>query len=172
MKTALNATNLSSNRIIYVTATGCVDMLAYMTGILLISYIGRKWGCFWSFALAGSCMLVIMVLPSTSTAVLVVAMIGRLGVTCVYGIITLYTAELFPTEVRNSAVGLSSMCGHTGSMLAPFAVDFLGEVAWYIPTTICGCGLFGAALLVLLNPETKRSTLVDHVNEVDKKANE
>lgn len=111
-----------------------------------------------------------MVLPSASSVVLVVAMIGRLGVTSVYGIVTLYTAELFPTEVRNSAVGLSSMCGHTGSMLAPFAVDFLGQVAWYVPTTICGAGLFGAALLVLLNPETKHSKLVDHVTAGEEQA--
>lgn len=53
-----------------------------------------------------------------------VALLGRLGVTIVYAIVTLYTAELFPTEIRNSAIGVSSMFGHMGSMLAPFVVDF------------------------------------------------
>lgn len=53
-----------------------------------------------------------------------IALLGRLGVTIVYAIITLYTVELFPTEIRNSAVGASSMCGHIGSMIAPFVVDF------------------------------------------------
>lgn len=52
-------------------------------------------------------------------------MLGRMGVSAVYAITTLYTTELFPTEIRNSAVGASSACGHVGSMLAPFAVDLL-----------------------------------------------
>lgn len=52
-------------------------------------------------------------------------MCGRFSVSSVYAIITLYTAELFPTEIRNSAVGFSSTCGHVGSMIAPFVVDLL-----------------------------------------------
>lgn len=60
-----------------------------------------------------------------TTWIVVVAMLGRFGVSSVYAIITLYTTELFLTEIRNSAVGASSTCGHIGSMAAPFAVDFL-----------------------------------------------
>lgn len=161
---ALNASNLSTNKVVYVSATGAVDICAYLSGVLLLAYIGRKWSCFWSFVLAGVCMLAILVIPEDLAGGIVsVAMVGRLGVSCVYAIIALYTAELFPTEVRNSAVGVSSMFGHMGSMMAPFVVDYLGTVAWYIPTTICGVALFAAALLMLLNPETQQSRLRDHV---------
>lgn len=109
-------------------------------------------------------------------------MCGRFFVSSVYAIITLYTSELFPTEIRNSAVGFSSTCGHVGSMIAPFVVDLLvcldisfnmivmlncklfqGGVAWFIPTTVCGVILFTAALLILLNPETSDKKLEDHV---------
>lgn len=74
-------------------------------------------------------MLVILVLPKDEkTLVVSIAMVGRLGVSAAYAIVTLYTTELFPTEVRNSAVGVSSMFGHVGSMLAPFVVDFLVDI--------------------------------------------
>lgn len=116
---------------VYISATGFVDILSYTSAILYLTYVGRKWGCFSYYALAAVCMLVLLVVPQNeNTAIVSIAMVGRLGVTAAYGIITIYTAELFPTEVRNSAVGVSSMCGHMGSMLAPFAVDFLVYICY------------------------------------------
>lgn len=110
----------------YISATGIVDMLAYFSCILVLSYIGRKWGCFSYYALAAVCMLSILVIPKDWTTVLIsTAMLGRLGISAAYAVVALYTTELFPTEVRNSAIGVSSMFGHFGSMLAPFVVDFL-----------------------------------------------
>lgn len=53
------------------------------------------------------------------------AMLGRFGITAVYAIVTLHTAELFPTDIRSSALGTCSMCGHIGSMGAPYIVDFM-----------------------------------------------
>lgn len=103
-----------------------VDILAYTTSIVWLTYVGRKWGCFSYYVLAAACMLILLAIPQHETSVVVaVAMIGRLGVSAAYAIITLYTTELFPTEVRNSAAGISSTCGHMGSMMAPFVVDFL-----------------------------------------------
>jgi MFS family permease len=52
-------------------------------------------------------------------------MLGRLGITAVYAVMTLHTAELFPTEIRNSALGISSTMAHVGSITAPYIVDIL-----------------------------------------------
>lgn len=97
---------------------------------------------------------------------------GRLGITAVYSIVTLHTAELFPTEIRNSALGISSTCAHIGSIAAPYIVDFLGDMAWWIPTTICGVCTFVAALLSLLQPETSNRGLKDHVKQESNDNNE
>lgn len=111
---------------VYVSATGLVDFVGYSSSILLLTYIGRKWSCFIYYALAAASMLILLLLPQEETSTVVwIAMVGRLGTSAAYAIITLYTAELFPTEVRNSAIGVSSMFGHVGSMMAPFVVDFL-----------------------------------------------
>lgn len=52
-------------------------------------------------------------------------MLARFGITAVYAVVTLHTAEMFPTDIRNSALGTSSMCGHIGSTAAPYIVDFM-----------------------------------------------
>lgn len=53
------------------------------------------------------------------------AMFARFGITAVYSVVTLHTAELFPTNLRSSALGTSSTIAHVGSIAAPFVVDFL-----------------------------------------------
>lgn len=60
--------------------------------------------------------------------VVFLAMAGRFGISAVYSIVTLHTAELFPTEIRNSALGTSSTMSHVGSISAPYVVDFLVRI--------------------------------------------
>lgn len=60
-----------------------------------------------------------------SSWIVFIAMFGRFGISSVYSIVTLHTAELFPTEIRGSALGACSTMAHVGSMAAPFVVDFL-----------------------------------------------
>lgn len=61
---AINADNLSANKVIYVLATGGVDLLAVFVNIGLLSNVGRRWGCLLSFGLSGICMLVLLSIPS------------------------------------------------------------------------------------------------------------
>lgn len=88
-------------------------------------------------------------------------MFGRTCISAVFAVVILHTAELFPTHLRSSAIGLSSTMAHVGSISAPYIADVLGSIAWYIPTTICGGTAILAGLLVLLLPETEHSSMDD-----------
>lgn len=52
-------------------------------------------------------------------------MFGRFGISAVYAVLTLHTSEMFPTEIRNSAIGTSGTFAHMGSIAAPYIVDLL-----------------------------------------------
>ena len=52
-------------------------------------------------------------------------MIGKFLISQTFAIAYLYTAELFPTNVRNVAVGTASTFARIGSMSAPYIVDLL-----------------------------------------------
>ena len=54
-----------------------------------------------------------------------IAMIGKFLISMTFAIAYLYTAELFPTSVRNVAVGAASTFARIGSMSAPYIVDLL-----------------------------------------------
>ena len=70
------------------------------------------------------------------------------------------TSELFPTEVRATAMGLSYNLGRGISALAPFAVGALAlRVGLGHSFFILGASFFIAALLALALPETKGKQL-------------
>jgi MFS family permease len=53
----------------------------------------------------------------------VLAALGILGMSIAFPTVYLYSAELFPTVVRNVGVGSSSMCARFGSMVAPYTTS-------------------------------------------------
>lgn len=94
--------------------------------------------------------------------------LGTLGVSCaaiVAASIYIYTSELYPTVVRNMAIGASSTSMRIGSMLAPFISDTVVSVPW-MPTAIFGVAALVAGLVCLLLPETKGTTLPDSIEDV------
>ncbi|XP_055903956.1 organic cation transporter protein [Eupeodes corollae] len=163
--TALNAHNLSVNRYLYVGITGMVDIPCFAIPMILLKITGRRNTTMLLYFGAGSALLAVLAVPSDNPNLIVLfAMMGRFGITAVYSIVTLYTAELFPTSIRNSALGTCSTMAHVGSISAPYVVDVLGILGWYIPTTICGCCVLLASLLTFTLPETSSGNL-DHIED-------
>lgn len=52
------------------------------------------------------------------------AFFGRSVISMCFGLVYIYAGEIFPTAVRNSGVGLSSMGGRIGGMIAPQVAKF------------------------------------------------
>lgn len=162
----MNADNFAANRVVYVASTGLVDTAGYLTTIVFCRYMGRKLSCWILFLLAGLALLVVFFIPRDEVSWLVLfAMVGRFGISAVYAVMTLHSSEIFPTEIRSSALGTSSTMAHVGSISAPYIVDLLGAIAWYIPTTISGAAILAACFLTSFLPETKNRDLTDHVDE-------
>ncbi|XP_055853397.1 solute carrier family 22 member 16 isoform X2 [Episyrphus balteatus] len=167
--TALNAHNLSVNRFLYVGITGMVDIPCFAIPMILLKITGRRNTTMLLYFGAGSALLAVLAVPAgNANLVVLFAMMGRFGITAVYSIVTLYTAELFPTAIRNSALGTCSTMAHVGSISAPYVVDILGLLGWYIPTTICGCSVLLASLLTFTLPETSSGNL-DHIEDDSEK---
>lgn len=56
--------------------------------------------------------------------IVVLAMIGKLAITSSYGGIYVFTAEQFPTVVRNVGLGACSTFARIGGVIAPY-VNYL-----------------------------------------------
>jgi hypothetical protein len=53
------------------------------------------------------------------------SLLGKVGSAAAFGTIFLYSAEFFPTVIRNSALGIANFCARFGGMLAPYVVDLV-----------------------------------------------
>lgn len=62
----------------------------------------------------------------------VLAALGILGMSISFPTVYLYSAELFPTVVRNVGVGTSSMCARFGSMVAPYIASLASSKHFHI----------------------------------------
>ena len=80
----------------------------------------------------------------------------------------LYTAELYPTSMRNTAIGACSTIARLGAIAAPFTVLYLPKVApdW-LPLALIGTFSCAGGLLALLLPETLGSRLPESLADVE-----
>jgi hypothetical protein len=53
------------------------------------------------------------------TAKLIVFLAGKFAITIAFTVVYVFTAELFPTELRHTMLGTCSMVGRVGSIIAP-----------------------------------------------------
>lgn len=52
-------------------------------------------------------------------------MFGKFGVTSAFCVVYAVTSELFPTVIRNTAMGCCSMAARVGTIISPFVI-YLG----------------------------------------------
>ena len=72
---------------------------------------------------------------------------------------------MFPTEIRSTAVGASSLCGRIGGIIAP-QIAMLSTVWPPLPLFVMGAGsLIGGVLVFIFLPETLGKKLPDSMQE-------
>lgn len=128
---ALNAANFKANIYMWTGLTGTVDIFGYIVSIFILKFSTRRLSQFTLFVLAGAFLLLVLGISKEREYVLLgFAMASRFCITSVYAILTLHTAEMFPTEVRNSVLGISSTAAHFGSFFAPYIGEFIELKVW------------------------------------------
>lgn len=84
---------------------------------------------------------------------LLCGVIGVFGIAGSYNLIYIYTLELFPTVVRNAALGLTTQAAGIGAVIAPVVVA-LDRLHASLPFAIFGVVALVGAFLALWLPET------------------
>lgn len=58
-------------------------------------------------------------------------MLGKFAVSTAFAVVYAYTAELYPTVLRNTAVGACTMASRIGSISAPFFIYLSKSVIFF-----------------------------------------
>ncbi|CAH1798690.1 unnamed protein product [Owenia fusiformis] len=168
---SLNSSNLGGDPYINFLISAGVEIPAYALFHFLLVKIGRRICTSFTFIAGGIALLCILPVPEEQTIVIIVlSMTGKFMISASFAIVYLYSAELFPTEVRTVGVGCSSMFARVGGILAPY-IGLLPSLARdvefikYVPTIIFGAFSLAAGLLAILLPETMDQNLPETLLE-------
>uniref|UniRef100_A0A8C9AY31 Solute carrier family 22 member 16 n=1 Tax=Prolemur simus TaxID=1328070 RepID=A0A8C9AY31_PROSS len=156
---SLNSLNLGGNEYLNLFLLGAVEIPAYFFVCVGMDRLGRKPVLAFSLFFSALSCAVIMVIPQNYHVWRVVAtMAAKFAIGAVFGLIYLYTAELYPTVVRSLAVGSGSMVCRLASILAPFFVYLSSEWS-FLPQLLVGTTSFMTGVLTLSLPETRGKPL-------------
>ncbi|GCB66761.1 hypothetical protein scyTo_0010143, partial [Scyliorhinus torazame] len=103
---SLNTPNLHGDDYLNCFFSAAVEVPAYTAAWLFLRRFSRKFSLSGSLLLGGVVLFFIQLIPSNLLAISTfLAIIAKLGITTAFCVIYVYTAELYPTVVRNTGVG-------------------------------------------------------------------
>ena len=146
---------------------GLVEIPSYLLSILVILYSGRRIPLSGTFLLGGVSLFLMLTVLDNNAGSLAFSNIGKFGLTASFAIVYLYAAEIFPTILRATGLGSSSLWARFGSIIAPIIGGYLGEINRVIPIIIFAVLSVAAGLVTLLLPETGGKKLPDTIEEGD-----
>jgi len=162
---SLSSAGLSSDPFTSFALSATMEIPAYLFCIMCLDKAGRKGILAFSQILAGSTCLAAALLPAhLSNLTTALTLIGKFGASASFAIVFIFTAELFPTPVRNSAIGLCSTSARIGGLLAP-TIASLSSTNPLLPFMIMGCCSCLGGLVALLLPETAGLPLPDTIQD-------
>lgn len=164
---SLGSVSLGGNQYVNLFLVGLVELPSYLIGCFAMDRIGRKRTCAPALILGSvACILIIVVPDNIQALTIALSMIGKFSIAIAFGLIYLYTCELYPTIIRSLAVGSGSMMCRVGSVVAPFCV-YLADVWQYLPQLIVGIFAFIIGVLTFLLPETLGKPLTSTLEEAE-----
>ncbi|XP_040261066.1 solute carrier family 22 member 5-like [Bufo bufo] len=163
---SLNTPNLHGDPYLNCFLSAIIEVPAYIIAWLLLRNFSRRYSTASTLFLGGVVLLFIQLVPQHLNILsIVLVMLGKFGITSAFSIVYVYTAELYPTVVRNMGVGASSMASRLGSILSPYFV-YLGAYDKHLPFVLMGSLTVLVGIFTLFLPETLGMPLPDTIEEM------
>ncbi|XP_047585080.1 solute carrier family 22 member 4 isoform X2 [Lutra lutra] len=165
---SLNAPNLHGDAYLNCFLSALIEVPAYITAWLLLRRLPRRYIIAGVLFLGGGVLLLIQFVPADYNFLSIgLVMLGKFGITSAFSMLYVFTAELYPTPVRNMAVGFTSMASRVGSIIAPYFV-YLGAYNRVLPYIVMGSLTVFIGIITLFFPESFGMTLPETLEQMQK----
>ncbi|KAK3097599.1 hypothetical protein FSP39_011292 [Pinctada imbricata] len=103
--------------------------------------------------------------------IVLLALIGKLFISAAFGMIFVYTGEIFPTVVRSFTLGSCTIFARIGGICSPYLYELTdGKMKKALPLILYSVTIIIVTLLTIFLPETNRRILPDHIKESETEA--
>ena len=151
---------------------GLVEFPSYFFCMFAFKIMGRRpLLAAMMFGAGISCLAIVpfYVMDNTKSSwIMVLAMFGKFCITSSFGIIYVYSAEVYPTVLRQIGVGSCSVAGRVGSIIAPFVKELSLYTNFGVSMAIFGGLSLATAFVSIKLPETKDKDIPDTIEDVEK----
>ncbi|XP_068680010.1 solute carrier family 22 member 15-like isoform X2 [Montipora foliosa] len=164
-----NLSDLAGNPYMNVLWTYGGDAVGVFLGWITIQKFGRRIPCCIFMIVGGVACLAVVAVPKNKQVVsTALAIIGRFLISLTFSVMWLYVSELYPTSIRNLALGSCSTFARFGSMVSPYVVMMsqLPGLSVTLPMMIFGVLSVIAGVMVLWLPETLDANMCQTIEEV------
>uniref|UniRef100_A0A671WK87 Solute carrier family 22 member 4 n=1 Tax=Sparus aurata TaxID=8175 RepID=A0A671WK87_SPAAU len=162
----LNTSNLHGDPYVNCFLSAVTEVPAYIFALILLQYCSRRFCQSSTLFLGGVMIFCVHLIPIDLPAVSVfLEMLGKFGMTSSFCIVYAVSSELFPTVIRNTAMGCCSMAARIGTIISPFIV-YLRQYYRALPYILMGSLAISGAVLCFLLPETYRKPLPETIPQM------
>ncbi|XP_060526541.1 organic cation transporter protein-like isoform X2 [Cylas formicarius] len=162
----LNLGNIYGNLYVNSVLVGILEVPAIAISIVILLKGGRKWPMAITMILSGvfAALAVPWALVSSDLQWLATAftMASKFSISSSNAIMPVYTAELYPTIIRNIGVGAANVSAGIALMLVPYLWELISIHSSVPMLVLAVFGIVGGASVLLL-PETGCGPLVDTI---------
>lgn len=164
---SFSSTSLSGDPYLNFCLNVFIEIPGYIFALFVMDCWGRRPILSFCQAVSGvACILagLLVTVPSLGALQLVLTLIGKFGSSAGFAIVYLYSAELFPTRLRTTAIGFFSVTARIGAILS-FLVELMAHVWKPAPMIIMGGTAVVAGFMAARLPETVGQDLPDTMED-------
>ncbi|XP_061608675.1 organic cation/carnitine transporter 2-like [Phyllopteryx taeniolatus] len=163
---SLNTSNLSGNPFMNCFLSATTEVPAYVVSTWLLKRCPRRALLSTFLVIGGGVLLLIQFIPpSLEYVALALEMTGKFGFTMAFGIVYIYTAEIYPTVLRNLGMGICSSAARIGSITAPYVI-YLGTYNKVLPYILMGSLTIASSVVNIFLPETLNKDLPETLEQM------
>ncbi|XP_035780825.1 organic cation transporter protein-like [Anopheles albimanus] len=152
----LNMNSFGGNIYLNSALAGLVEIPAIALAMYIINRTGKKWlfcATFFAAALACLCAAIVEGKPEFLVMKITFVMIGKFTISAGNTIMPVYTAELYPTAIRNVGVGACNLAAGFALVLTPYLSMLTKIEDHLLMTLLTAWCIFGGVVIIFL-PET------------------
>uniref|UniRef100_A0A3P9BMK1 Solute carrier family 22 member 5 n=1 Tax=Maylandia zebra TaxID=106582 RepID=A0A3P9BMK1_9CICH len=166
---SFNTAQLHENPYISCFISAVVEIPAYISSWMALLYLPRRLSVILTLVFGAVPLYLIQLVPDDlSNLALALEMLGKYSITTGSSLMFAYTAELYPTVLRNTATGISNTVSRIGSCIAPLLLS-LGMYYKYLPYIILGSLAVVAAFAALFLPESFKKPLPETIEQMQRR---
>ncbi|XP_055934235.1 organic cation transporter protein-like isoform X1 [Argiope bruennichi] len=164
---SLSTGHLSGNVYGNFAILAAVEIPAVLLATWALYYCGRRYVLCAVMVFGGlSCGATVFVPQYLAWVSTLLAVLGKSAIAASFAIIYIYSAEIYPTVLRSTGIGFSSMFARLGGMIAPI-INELRKVYRPLPMIIFAIASISSGLLALALPETHNRQLPESIEEAE-----